>query len=335
MVRVLTPSDMQLFKVSIPGPKPLVKVTRDGRISYTDTHAETYIGNTGVQRVDFGKAVMTYDQVTGSPNISKNQRLLTTAPYFTLDPNRTTTGSLETSGTVPAGQFPVNIFPTSQVLYAAKHRISMSLTNFASIACHVEVRWLLCKNNETIGPVQAWDLDLGGLRMGQNAASVPGGVLTAPVTGYPISSYYGEDPENNITFKKYWKTLTKREFVLPAGTTIRFEATRPINKMIREMDMNAVSGKTFLRGLTFMPLFIFKPSPVDAYLTSDGPGTRIVNTGTCKIGYMQTDTLIFYTVKDKSTPANVAFSANVSNTFGNMNQAHIDDDDDVQAVVEA
>lgn len=333
-VRVLTPSDMQLFKFSIPGPKPLKSANMEGRVSYTDTHAETFLGQTGVQSVFYGKCVGTLVQLTGAPNIVKNSRTNTTMPYLQLDPNRTTTGSLETSGTVPNPLFPVQQKPDSQAIYLKSQRTAMSLTNFSSIACHVEIRWVLCKKHIGQDPITLWESDMATLRLGQAAASIPGGVATAPVTGYPIPEFYGEDPEANAYWKKYWKVVKKSEFVLPAGTTIRFEFRRVVNKLIKKPDIVS-SGESFLGGITFIPVFIFKPSPVDAYLTGDGVGTRNVNTGTCKIGYMQTDNLLFNFFKERSLPANVAFTANIKNTFANMNQSHIDDDDDVQAVAEA
>lgn len=333
-VKVLTPSDMQLFKFSIPGPKPMKNLSKEGRVSYTDTHAETFQGQTGVQSVFYGKCVGTLSQIIGFPNIVRNGRQTTTAPYMTLDPNRSTTGSLETTGTVPVPKFPVTTTPDSQAIYGMTHRCAMSLTNFSSIACHVEVRWTMCKKTAGSDPIACWENDMTLLRLTQVAASIPGGVATAPVTGYPIPEFYGEDPEANANWKKYWKVLKKSEFILPAGTTIRFEFNRPVNKLFRKNDVVQEAG-TFIRGMTFVPVFIFKPSPVDAYLIADTVTTRQVNTGTSKIGYMQTDTLTFCFPKEKSTAANVAFTANIKNTFANMNQAHIDDDDDVQAVAEA
>lgn len=333
-VKVLTPSDMQLFKFSIPGPKPMKNLSKEGRVSYTDTHAETFTGQTGVQGVFYGKCVGTQAQITGAPNIVKNSRTNTTAPYMTLDPNRSTTGSLETSGTVPVPKFPVLTTPDSQSIYGMHHRCAMSLTNFSSIACHVEVRWTMCKKTAGSDPIVCWETDMSLMRLGQVAASIPGGVASVPLTGYPIPEFYGEDPEANANWKKYWKVLKKSEFILPAGTTIRFEFNRPVNKLFRKNDV-VQEADNFIRGFTFVPVFIFKPSPVDAYLTADTVATRIVNTGTCKIGYMQTDTLTFCFPKQKSNAANVAFTANIKNTFANMNQSHIDDDDDVQAVAEA
>jgi len=334
-VRILRPSDMQLVKISMPGPKPKLNVAKEGRLSYTDTHAQVIVGNTGTQQNDYGKAVHTAQMINGVPFVFKNQRLTTAMPAFTLDPNRTTTGSSETSATLPVAPIPVQFQPSSQILYCSHQRTEASFTNFASIAVHCEIRWLLCKNNSNADPITAWANDLNTLRNGQSNAVIPATSAAGLSPGAPFANFYGEDPTNNVAFKKFWKVLNKQEFVLPAGTTVRFQFTRPIHKLLKESDLVLAAPNEFLKGLTFLPMFTFKPSPVDMYVTSETAATAMVNTGSCKVGYMQTDTVLYHTVKDRSVPLNSVFTANVSVPFAAATQQHIDDDDDVQVVVNA
>jgi len=318
--------DMSLVKFRMPGRRKAMKVSRQGRIMFTDTYQTIIDGNLGVQKPFVGRYFHHRDQLQQDlPDNAaiKNSQTASTSTVFQLNPNRGTTGG---------GDIAATAAPLSETIYCSRQETSMSLSNFENLACHVEVFWMLCKTDHTGDPLQLWGLDDQAFGFGQSNLVIPTlAAATALATpGYPGIDFYGNDPFTQENFKKYWKIVMKKEFILPPGKTVRIEFTRPINKLLKAAN---VSGNSHQKGLTFVPMFIFKPAPVVAKVTAENIVS--VNTGPCHIGYMQYDTGIYHAIKEKTTPVNRAYTSNWVNTFANVTTQFIEGDGDQRAVIQA
>lgn len=322
--KLSTHSDMHLVKFRIPGPKSRVKYDKNSRVRYTDTYAVNVSGNTGVQTVFNGRYVHHLNQLTGALNTTENDRSTWATSIYFLNPNRLTTGS---------AALPAVAAPPNEALFCSGQTSMLTVTNFENIAAHIEIYWLLCRRDGTAEPSFTWDTENTAMAMGQSLFVQPVNNAGVPAAGFPSLNLYGQDPTSNPYFRKYWRLLAKKEFILQGGDTARFEYTRQINKLIRKPDL--VTATAMQPGLTFVPLIIVKPAPVDAYVTLDGPTVSLVNTGTCKIGYMQTDTMTYFNIPTKTLPVNRAFSSNINSSYILTTQNFIDDEDDVAPVGQA
>lgn len=314
-------NDMTLVKFHMPGSGKRLKAPFAGRIRYSDTYSAVIDGDIGTQRVFVGRYAHHRNQlvVTSTDAASENDRSTSATNVFELNPNRVTTGNAELGA--------VSTAPQSETMYVSNHSCSMSLTNFEQLACHVEIYWLLCRREGNDEPDVTWANDNTNLSLTQPVYNQPNVRAGVPSPGYPTSSYYGQQPTSGFGFKSFWKVVMKKEFILPGGVTIRMEFNRDINKLLKRQ---LVSGVNMQRGLTFVPMFIFKPAPVAAKATADA--TYVCNTGSCRIGYMQYDTFNYHVLKDKTVPINRVYSGNEVLTFTGADQQMMEQDGDATTV---
>jgi len=319
-------ADMHLVKFTLPGPKATYKPHKDGRISYTDTCQLTFGGNVGIQNVAVGRHVHCLNQLIGAANTTENNPMFWSTSVFQLLVNRTTTGG---------GAIGSLVTPSSEAIYCSYQRTSMSLTNLENIAVHCEVYWCLPKKDSEFNPAEQWAQDDFNLALNQPTWVQPILETGVPAAGRPNYFLYGQDPTHNPYFKKVWKILKKKEFVLQSGNTLRMEFTRPINKLIRKPDVVDVDYQS-VKGLTLVPLFIFKGAPVNAQVkTESATAPFVINYGPTKVGVIQSDTLIYHQVPEKSVPYNRVFSSNINRVATEMNIRFIDNNDNVDGIEEA
>lgn len=322
--KLSTHSDMHLIKFRIRGPKSRVRYDKNSRVKYTDTYAANVTGNAGQQTVFQGRYVHHLNQLTGALNTTENDRSTWSTSIYFLNPNRLTTGS---------AALPAVTAPNSEALYCSSQLTTLSISNFENIAAHIEIYWVLAKRDTTAEPSASWEAENVAMAQGQTLFVQPTNDAGVPAAGYPNINLYGQDPTGNPYFHKYWKVLMKKEFILQGGDTARFEYTRSINKLIRKPDL--ATATAMQPGLTFVPMIVVKPAPVNFFVTLDTSTVARVNTGTTKIGYMQTDTMTYYNIPTKTLPVNRAFSSNINSTFALSTQQFIDDEDDVAMVGQA
>lgn len=310
--------DMTLIKFRMPGPRRK-KHSFAGRIRFTDTYTGIITGDLGVQTVATGRYFHHRNQlIVVTPDAgAENDRSTSATNVFELNPNRSTSGNTELGA--------VSNAPQSETIYCSYQKSSMSLSNLENIAIHCEVYWLMAKIDSTAEPTDVWATDMTNLSLTQTVMGQTTLASGTPTPGYPTSNLYGEDPTTNISFKRYWKVMAKKEFVLPMGMTVRFEFTRPVNKLIKRAD---ISGLNMVKGMTFVPMFIFKPAPVVAKVSSEVDSTQVVNTGPTRVGYMQYDTAYYHVQKDKTIPINRSYTGNWTATVAQVTAEVMEPDGD-------
>lgn len=324
-LRLVSHADMSLHKFRLPGKKATYKPHKDGRISYTDTYQKNVKGNPGVQTYYMGKCVHTLNQLGAANNTTENDEITNSTNIFSLLVNRATTGG---------GVITATTSPTTEAVYASYQRSMMSLTNFENVAVHCEIYWCLPRKDTVKNPIQEWENNDLNLALGQTVNSQPGTAAAVPLAGRPTPAFYGQDPTHNLYWNKYWKVLKKKEFILQAGNTLRMEYTRPIHQNIRKPDLEGLLTG-FLKGLTLVPIFIFKGSPVNSYVTTEGIAASLVNYSSISVGIMQSDTIIYHQIPEKSVPYNRVFTSNITAATNLITQRFIDDEDQVENVQEA
>lgn len=330
--RLQSHADMSLIKFRMKGPRSVTKVDRKARISYTDTYASHHEGNSGVQLVFMGRYVHHYNQLLpNATNVTKNDRSTWSTPIFLLNPNRLTSGS---------AALPAQTVPTSEAIFASYQKTMLTITNLENCAAHCEVYWLLAKTDGNNEPLDTWSLANQGLGLGQPVLTQPTSNTTAGTAGQSQAIFYGQDATDNPYFKKFWHVVEKREFLLQSGNTLRYEFTRPINKMIRRPDLTVAatggSPPSMFKHLTFVPMFVIKGTPVMMRLaTGETEAQEQINYSTTKVGIMQTDTLIYYELPNKTLPLNRAFSNQMVQNAASLIQEFIDDEDDLNQMQRA
>ena len=327
-------ADMALQKFVMPGRKRgKVKISREGRISYTDTYQGIFSGPSGLQNFIDLRNVHNRNQIMNEAESSvENSVNHWNTSVFRLLPSRANTGG----GVIPVGTNSVTF--TSEVIFCSKQYSQLSVTNLQNTAVHCEIYWCLAKNDTNNGPATTWAADTENYGLGQPTWIQPTKELDVPVGGKPNPYMHGDDPTSNGHFKRMWKVVSKKEFVLQSGNTLRFEYSRPVNKMIRRADINNTPS-FFLKGLTLVPMIIAKGAPVDMYVNADWPAPLIpisqINHSTTKIGIIQRDTMIYHPQPEKTMPYNRTFSSNINAPAGLITQRFINDDDQLDTVEQA
>lgn len=324
-IRIPTMSDMSLSKMTIGKPRKFPStVAKDSRVRYMDTYQTALTNPIGAQGVFSLKYHLHRNQLVGTPNTVENDRSTSAQNIFDLNPSKNTTG-----GGVFGVYNPNNATGyTNDLVYVGKHMQEITLTSFSPIPVHIELYWLLCNKDTDSEPTSVWsDLNFA-LNGGQGVAQQANNNAQVPVAGYLPFTFYGTDTTSNPEFKRHWKILQKKEFVLPPSSTTRMQVTRNINRLIKRTD---ISNTSMQRKLTMVPMIVMKPAPV--LVTVNGDDSQNVNTGSATLGCMMTDSTNYYHLPDMPRPINRAFNANITVDRVNAVQRFFDEDDDIVKVI--
>lgn len=321
---ISTVTDMNLVKMTIPGSgtkKP--KGNIGARIQFTDTYSQVHVTDCGIQgvftlRYHLHRNQLTRDYATAT---AENDRSISRQNIFDLDPNKNTTG-----GGVFGVFNPNNITDlTNDQMYVGTHYSTFSITSFSNVAAHCEIYFLLAKRDHDAEPKDTFSFMNQSYAGGQGVTVQPVTDANVPTPGYTQFEQYGVDPTWHPEFKKYWKVLAKKEFILQAGNTLRMEIKRKVNKLIKR---NLITSQHMQRGLTYVPLLIVKPAPVLFRKTTDTAVPLVANTASHTIGVMFTDTTNYYPVKGKDSAINRAVIYNQKVPGPDATQIFVDSDDD-------
>lgn len=325
-----TVNDMNLVKFKLPGSKTKRPKGLGSRIQYSDTYSVSHKTVAGTQGCFVLRYHLHLNQLTRPTSTSTaiNDRSISAQNIFELDPNKQTTGG----GVIGPYNPNSSLAFSNDLMYVGKHYSTIMFTSFSNIAAHCELFFLVVKRDTDNEPLDTMSLLYQSYSGGQAVATQGGSVAVDGLVGYPSFEQYGYDPTNHPEFKKWWKIIGKKEFVLQPGNTLRMEVTRKINKQVRR---NQITVSAMQKGLTYVPFLIVKPSPVLIRAASDT--VTAVNTGNHTIGVMFWDTTNYYPMKGKDENINRAkyYNAKIATSDIAVQQFVDSDDDEMQNVINA
>lgn len=182
-----------------------------------------------------------------------------------------------------------NIKADSVYCYGA--RCHLAVTNFASLACDIDLLWLVPKRDLATDPVSEWAAVLANKSSGQGSVATTNVVKASAVAGYGTPNIYGYSPFSEPEWNRMFKCVHREHHCMQAGSTKKFMYKVEWNKFLnRNFYQVLKDGGTYLfKGLTLVPVIIIRPSNT---IVGTAP-TLDCTTGVGRIGWTATQKFSF------------------------------------------
>jgi len=237
---------------------------------------------------------------------------------------------------IATGLYPndFDIAINNECLWLNKITSVHNLTNFTNAPIEVQILWCAPVKNCLVTPLNAWADAIGDSQNSQNVASYASLAATTSVAPGHLGSIdgiyvHGQDPAQYKEFKKSWNIKKRNKIKLSAGQTYDVATSIIYNKKI---EVNILSDITsdYITGLTLVPLFIIRSSPVIVF-DSVAPLNQEVSYGEAKLGIIHhqklhmsmmlnkrinTHRIHYGLLRDYTTTANV--TSRIINEEGNL-----------------
>lgn len=268
-----------------------------GKWTYYHTYTHLDQNQAGIDGGFDGPVILSKPQLTTS--IKANTTLFTNGDFaqnpFDMNPYQAMTGS---------GVLSSIIQPAPDYCHITDALATYTISNFsAPAAVEVDCMWMLCKKNSNYSPGEMWSRALAAKALGQGVffqpTTITAGALTGQVTGYPQignnagTSFGGAVPQTIGTsyvprgltpfaereFNKYWKCVQRRKFILQPGDSKKMICKIHYHKTLSKAFLSD-SGVNYLKGMTIIPLVVYRPFPLKDTKAADS----VVTIPSCEIG---------------------------------------------------
>lgn len=251
-----------------------------GRWTYTQQNTKICTSGRGQQGVATVVGHLTIPQFLSNvarPTLPTGVQFTTN--IFSLNPFQTNTGSSVLSSVAQ---------PTEDKVHCHKVYTDFQMANGSSEPAQVVLYWLLALKDAASDPDTEWNNTLTDYALGQSAstqAAYDGGtrVTTGGTTGYPTYATYGETPTMCPSFRKQYKILKVKNYLLSSGSVEKVTYCVNVNRTFDKAALrrqNNLSSVAF-PGATVYLMMIVRGSPVA--VQSSGGTTDTVTTGSCEI----------------------------------------------------
>lgn len=276
-------------------PKKLYKPL--GRWNYTQQNYNICISGRGQQGVSTLVGHLTMSQFLTSTGTQPSSTQFYTN-IFALNPYQATTGGV--LGAVAA--------PTEDKVHVHKVFTEMQMANASSEPAQVVLYFMIATKDTAQAPDAEWNTCLTQYALGQASASNTAFGGTLPVTpetvGYPTYATYGQTPMNNPSFRKQFKILRVKNYMMASGSVEKLTYCVNVNRTYDRVALarqNAL-GSLSMPGATVYVMIVVRGTPV-AVQTAGGT-TVAVTPGSAEIMTTISHTYTFSSLGGSRLPYN-------------------------------
>lgn len=312
--------------------KPWYKSKFGTAFRFTETWDGVFTTKEGKQDIAFLRVFGNRSQLQGgTPTTLRADPQLSFVNFYELNPYRANGGST----LFPAGSA-ATVAANDMIFYRSVYG-KVAMINLTNLATQVKIYWFLCKKDTAKSPDTIWIDGLNAMAMGLAAApDVMSTTVAVNTPGLPSYDDLGQSPFNVKEFKQFYKPVHSETVILQGGdqrdVNFRFE----INRLIKKQAI-LDRASAFLAGLTVVPFAIIKGSLVAVGDTGGATEGSEVTVGKTKVGFMCTNTHVFYPVPaENKTPTTVTYNGVVSSLVGHIvDEEMVIDTDVISKVLKA
>jgi len=187
---------------------------------------------------------------------------------------------------------PTAVGRTDKMLIKDVHQC-YDVINLNAVSCKVDVYFYLCIKDGNNTPVGLWLQYMLAKGYQQPLQSLgPNNMANTPQIGYPVAIDLYEKPPKE--FRKWFKVLSKKSFILKGGDTIKIAHKYIYNKMLINEDILR-QGTNFVKGFTILPMMVVNGALVGYEPDGAPAGTAAtqVSFAKTKIGWVSRETITF------------------------------------------